>query len=190
MKSDIVYVERTNGSNHDGEAWIGKCFYSNSGLSIYFDGKGFKREKSHNSNYYDLDSGELYWISKVKKNGQDRHKFGKGLIYIDKSIVDEYLKIIGEENLPKSKFQIVELNNVPAKEKANEIENEIGESEFDSDLRFKNPKDLSDSELKDLIQYYEDLDMPSMYKKNRKEFIKSLNILKKEIENRFDSNLA
>lgn len=96
----------------------------------------------------------------------------------------DYLKLIGEENLPKNKFQIVELNNIPAKEKANEIENEIIETKFDSGLRFKNPKELSDFELKNLIQYYEDIDMTSLYKKNRKEFIKSFEDLKREIESR------
>src|SRR5690606_14881642 len=115
-------------------------------------------------------------------NGEDRHKFGKGLINIDKSVIDEYLKLIGEEKLPKNKFYIVELNNVPAKEKATEIENEIQEDKFDSNLRFKNPKELSDSELKELIQYYESFDAPAMYKKGRKAFIKNFDNLKQEIE--------
>lgn len=131
MKSDIIYVEKTNGSNHDGEAWIGKCTYSKSGLSIYFDGKGFKRQKGFSSNYYDLDTGEDYWISKVKTNGQDRHKFGKGIIKIDKNVVEEYLQLLNQESLEKNKFQVVELNNIAPIEKANQIENEkLEESEI------------------------------------------------------------
>ena len=191
MKSDIVYVEKANGSNHDGEAWIGRCTYSKSGLSIYFDGKGFKRGKNFSSNYYDLDNGEEYWISKVKKNGEDRHKFGKGKIQIDKSIVEEYLQIVNKEVLEKNKFLIVELNNVPAKEKANQIENEIlVEEEFNFDLRFKNSNDLSDLELDSLINHYENLDFPSLHKKARKAFLENLEDLKQQQIQRANKNLA
>jgi len=191
MKSDIVYVEKANGSNHDGEAWIGKCTYSKSGLSIYFDGRGFKRQKGFSSNYYDLDTGEYYWISKVKTNGEDRHEFGKGIIKIDKNIVEEYLQLIKQDLLEKSKFQVVELDNIPAKEKVNQIENEkLDEPEFDFDLRFRNSKDLSDSQIDGLIDYYENLDFQSIHKKARKEWLNSLEGLRQEQFQRMNSNLA
>ena len=112
------------------------------------------------------------------------------MIQIDKTVVEEYLQIIKKEALEKNKFQVVELNNIPAKEKANQIENEIlGENEFDFDLRFRNSKDLSDSQLNDLINQYENLDFPSLYKKNRKEFLIELENLRQEQIQRKDLNL-
>ncbi|GGC85794.1 hypothetical protein GCM10011508_11330 [Flavobacterium lutivivi] len=189
VKSDIIYIEKSNGSSHDGEAWIGKCFYSKSGASVYFNGKVFKKGQSFSGNHFDIETGENYWISKVKKNGEDRHRFGKGKINIDQSIVNEYLAIIGEEKLQKNKFILVQLDNQPAKQKATEIENEKFEMEFNSDLRLKNLKDLTNNELKSLIEYYEGFDFPSMYKKSRKEVIEALKNAKIELEER-QSNIA
>ena len=184
MKSDIVYVEIKTGTNHNGKAWIGKCFFSKSGQTIYFNGKVLQKGQGISSNYFDIENGNGYWISGVKKSGDDRHKFGNGLIEIDESIIAEYLKIIGETELRKNKFKIVNLNNVPAKEKATEILNEKYEAEFESTIRFKNPSDLTQIELENLIKYYNDLDLPKMYKKSRKEYIEELNNLEIELEKR------
>lgn len=184
MKTEIVYVEIETGSNHDGKAWIGKCFFSKTGQTIYFNGNVYRKGKGFSSNYLDIETGNGFWISGVKKNGTDRHRFGKGIIEIDESIVPEYLKIIGEAELQKNKFKIVKLDNVPAKEKATEILNEKYESEFDSSIRFKNSSDLTKIELENLIKYYNNLDIPKMYKKNRKEFIAELKHLEIELEKR------
>ncbi len=191
MKSDIIYVEKINGSNHDGCAWIGKCFYSKSGLSIYFDGKGFKREKNFSSNYYDLDTGEEYWISKVKKNGEDRHRFGKGIIQIDKNVIEEYLQIVKKEKLEKNKFSIVELNNIPAKEKATKIENEKSDYEdFNNSLRFKDVKTLTVTELESVIAYYNNFDLSDLYKKSRKGFKLHRQTLEIELKKRNNLKLV
>ncbi|QKJ63217.1 hypothetical protein [Flavobacterium sp. M31R6] len=185
MKSEIVYVEIETGANHDGLAQIGKCFFSKTGLTIYFNGNVYQKGgRGSAGNYYDIETGNGYWISGVKKNGTDRHKFGKGIIEIDESVIDEYLKIIGETELQKNKFKLVQLNNVPAKEKATEILNEKYEAEFDNSIRFKNPSDLTKIELENLIKYYNDFDLPKMYKKNRKEFIEELKNLEIELEKR------
>lgn len=185
MKSDIVYVEIKTGTNHNGKAWIGKCFFSKSGQTIYFNGKVLQKGQGISSNYFDIENGNGYWISGVKKNGTDRHKFGKGIIEIDKSVIEEYLQIIGENELKKNKFQLVELNNIPAKEKATEILNEKYEAESDNSIRFKKkPSDLTEIELKNLIDYYKEIDFTEMYKKNRKLYIEQLKELEIEKEKR------
>lgn len=185
MKSDIVYVEIKTGTNHNGKAWIGKCFFSKSGHTIYFNGKVLQKGQGISSNYFDIENGNGYWISGVKKNGEDRHKFGNGLIEIDEIIIADYLKIIGETELQKNKFKIVNLNNVPAKEKATEILNEKYDSEFDISIRFKKkPSDLTDNELDNLIKYYNEIDYTEMYKKNRKLYIEQLRDLETEQEKR------
>jgi hypothetical protein len=190
MKPELIYVEKSNGSNHDGDAWIGKCSYSKTGLSIYFDGKAFKKSRNFSSNYYDLDSGEEYWISGIKKDGSNRHKFGKGLINIDKSVIDEYLTIIGESNLSKTKFNVVELINIPNKELATEIENETKDDFFDFELRFKKPENLKDLELIELINYYDELDLNRIPKKSRKLFLEQRKKFQHELSRRKSSNLA
>ncbi|WP_281638241.1 hypothetical protein [Flavobacterium marginilacus] len=184
MKSEIVYVEIETGANHDGQAQIGKCFFSKTGKTIYFNGNVYQKGKGFSSNYFDIETGNGYWISGVKKNGTDRHKFGKGIIEIDQSIIAEYLKIIGETELQKNKFKLVNLNNIPSKTKATEILNEKYEAEFDSSIRFKNPTDLTKIELENLIKYYNEIDFSKLYKKNRKEYIEELKNLERELDKR------
>ena len=184
MKTDIVYVEIKNEANHDGKAWIGKCFFSKTKQTIYFNGNVYRKSKGFSSNYFDIESGNGFWISGVKKNGTDRHKFGKGLIEIDESIIEEYLKIINETELPKSKFKVVKLDNVPAKEKATEILNEKYEDDYDSSIKFKKPSDLNENELEQLIKHYNEMDFTELYKKNRKGYIEKLRELENEQEKR------
>jgi hypothetical protein len=49
----------------------------------------------------------LYWISGIKRNGQDRHWAGKGKIQIEKNIVNEYLLISGLEKLDLNKYELI-----------------------------------------------------------------------------------
>ncbi|MBF4519410.1 hypothetical protein IRZ71_23960 [Flavobacterium sp. ANB] len=184
MRSEIVYVETKTGVNHDEKAWIGKCFFSKTGQTIYFNGNIYKKGKGISSNYFDLETGISCWISGVKKNGNDRHKFGKGIIDIDVSIIEEYLNIIGEKELQKNKFKITELNNIPAKEKATEILNEKYEETFNDSIKLKKINNLTDNELTDLIEYYRGMDFTEMYKKNRKSYIEHFEELKSELEKR------
>lgn len=185
MKTDIVYVEIETGANHDGKARIGKCFFSKTGQTIYFNGNVYKKGKGFSSNYYDIETDTGYWISGVKKDGTDRHKFGKGIIEIDKSVVDDYLKIIGETELQKNKFKIVELNNIPEKGKATEILNEKYETEFNNSNRFKKKaSDLTKNELDNLIAYYKEVDITKLFKKSRKGYIDALKELRSEEDKR------
>jgi hypothetical protein len=41
--------------------------------------------------YSDIQTHDIYWISGIKKNGQDRHWSGSGKIMVDKNVVHEYM---------------------------------------------------------------------------------------------------
>ena len=88
MKIRIMYVELKTGYNDNGPAWIGNAYFSKSGKTIYFNGKAFHGGRR------ELISGDLYWISGVKKDGTDRHWAGGGKISIDKSVVKAYLEFV------------------------------------------------------------------------------------------------
>ena len=66
---DILYIELKSHHSDDGPAWIGRVEYSKSGQTIYFDDKAFASLKGAGSagNYYDIETGDEYWISGVKK---------------------------------------------------------------------------------------------------------------------------
>jgi hypothetical protein len=124
MQPKLMYVELKSGYADDGPAWIGMAFFSKTGRTIYFNGLVLKKGQGIKGNCYELQSGDEYWVSGIKERGGDRHWAGKGKIMVDKSILDEYLDFRGMYELNKQRYEIVELNNVPSKEWANEIENE------------------------------------------------------------------
>jgi len=103
---EIKYIELKTGYNDNGPAWIGNVKTSKSGKSLYFNNHGLGLFHGVKGNYIDVETGEEYWISNIKKNGEDRHWAGSGKIYIDRKIIYEYLSIIGEDKLNENKFQI------------------------------------------------------------------------------------
>ena len=123
MKTEIIYVELIDKFDHRGSAWIGFGHFSKSGRTVYFNDKVYARGRGISGNHVDIESGEECWISGVKKNGEDRHKHGSGKIHLDKSVIEDYLKIIGETILPKNKFILIDLDNDPNKALSQEIEN-------------------------------------------------------------------
>ncbi len=108
---NIKYIELKTGFSDDGPAWIGYVRESRSGCTIYFNGHAFQRYNGVSCNYYDIESGDDYWISGVKKHGTDRHWAGKGKIIIDRKAVEEYLKITGKTELDKTRFVIQDIDD-------------------------------------------------------------------------------
>ena len=171
MKTELKYIELVNGFSHDGPAWIGLASFSKSGKTVYFDGKAFQRVGSDRTggNFYDIESGNEYWISGVKKDMTDRHKFGGGKIFVEKRILNDYLQTIGETELPKSGYELTEVDTEKPIEKINELENEKLESpEFGTELHFKEPNELSDSEIEFVIAELIEDEKNGMYKKGRR----------------------
>lgn len=111
----ILYIEHKTNQNYKGKAWIGLSEFSKSGKTIYFNNKAFKKQTGivyaniNKSNYYYLETDECYWISGIKKNGQDRHQLGSGKILIDKNIVNHYLLLMKLNDLNLNKYKIVNI---------------------------------------------------------------------------------
>ena len=109
---NIKYIELKTGFNDDGPAWIGNVKESKSGRTSYFNNHAFQRYNGISGNYYDVESGEEYWISGVKKDGSNRHWAGKGKIVIDRKVVEEYLKITGKTDLDERLYIIQEIEDI------------------------------------------------------------------------------
>lgn len=119
MKSEIKYVELKTNYDHNGPAWIGLVFFSKSGKTIYFNGKAFQRIGSDRmrGNFYDIETLEEYWISGIKKDMADRHRFGNGKIKVEERILEEYLTFLNCNVLDKNKFELCRLNEeIPVRE--------------------------------------------------------------------------
>ena len=101
MKTRIMYIEYKQ--DLIGEAYIGLVTFSKSGRSIHYKGRTFQslNGKGFKSNYFDVETGEEYWISGCHKNGADRLYGERVPIYIDDDIREEYWTTI--RNQPENK---------------------------------------------------------------------------------------
>ncbi len=98
-----MYIENKSGENDlIGDARIGRVTFSKTGKSIHYNGKTFQTlsGRGFNANYFDVETGEQYWISGCKKDGSDR-LYGERLpIHIDEDARKEYWTEI--RNLPSN----------------------------------------------------------------------------------------
>ncbi len=90
-----------------GPTRIGRVTFSRSGRSIHYRGKTFETLKGDGfkANYFDVDTGEHYWVSGCRKDGMDA--LYSTDVEIDEDVLDEYwAKIRGmAENKHISKFR-------------------------------------------------------------------------------------
>jgi hypothetical protein len=70
----LRYIELKSGYSDDGPAWIGYVQESKSGRTLYFNDRGLMKLKGQRrgdsgGNYVDMETGESFWVSGVKKDG-------------------------------------------------------------------------------------------------------------------------
>lgn len=107
----LRYIELKSGYSDNGPAWIGYVKESKSGRTLYFNGRGLMKLKGQRrgdsgGNYVDMETGESFWVSGVKKNGQDRHWAGSGKVLVEATAVAEYLETINAKTLDASRCEI------------------------------------------------------------------------------------
>ena len=124
MIRDLMYIELKTGHHDDGPAWIGYVVASKSGRTVYFNDHAFQRHNGIQGNYIDVESGDEYWLSGVKKRESNRHWAGRGKIMVDRRAVDALLAILGETELPKKRFEVIELEDRFPTERVRELLNE------------------------------------------------------------------
>ena len=84
-----MYIEdKSNGIV--GDARIGRVTFSKTGRSLYYDGMTFQslNGQGFKSNYFDIETGDEYWISGCKKDGTDA--LYSTNVEIDDDVWDEY----------------------------------------------------------------------------------------------------
>ena len=106
MKSRIMYIEH-KGAGLTGEARIGRVEFSKTSKSIHYNGQTFQTlgGTGFKSNYFDIESGDEYWISGCHKDGNDRLYSERTPIYLDKEVQEEYW--IEIRNMPEMVGRIV-----------------------------------------------------------------------------------
>lgn len=107
----LRYIELKSGHSDEGPAWIGYVSASKTGRTLYFNGRGLMKLKGQRrgeagGNYVDMETGESFWVSGVKKNGEDRHWAGSGKVLLEAEAVSEYLLAIGAKTIDKSRCEV------------------------------------------------------------------------------------
>jgi hypothetical protein len=83
-----MWIERKDGLA--GPARVGRVTFSKSRKSIHYKGKTFHTLAGHGfkANYFDVETGEEYWISGCRKDGRDA-LYGTD-VEIDDDVREEY----------------------------------------------------------------------------------------------------
>ena len=94
MKSRIMYIELKAEPN--GPARIGRVEFSKTGRTLTYRGRSFQSLKgaASKANYFDVESGEHYWISGPRKDGADRLYASSKPVQIDDDVREEYWTVI------------------------------------------------------------------------------------------------
>ena len=91
-----MYIEdKSDGLN--GSARIGRVTMSKSGRSLNYGGRTFQSlgGQGFKANYFDVESGDHFWISGPRKDGKDRLYEGSAKpVEIDADVSDEYWRDI------------------------------------------------------------------------------------------------
>ena len=127
MINDLMYIELKTGHSDDGPAWIGYVKTSKSKKTIYFNDHAFQKCIGNFANYRDVESGEAYWISGLKKRESNRHWAGHGKIAVDRRAVGEYLSLIGCTELPSHLFDVIDIEDSFPVERVHSLLNEKAE---------------------------------------------------------------
>lgn len=94
-RSKIMYIEEKS-QGLEGDARIGRVYFSKSGKTLYYRGLRFQSLKGSGfkANYFETESGEYYWISGARKDQSDRLYGGRQGVVVDADVKDEYLLYI------------------------------------------------------------------------------------------------
>ncbi|WP_444901368.1 hypothetical protein ACJJIG_17630 [Microbulbifer sp. SSSA007] len=94
-RSKIMYIEDKSGGL-EGEARIGRVYLSKSGKTLYYRGMKFQSLKGSGfkANYFEVESGDHYWISGPRKDKNDHLYGGNSGVEIDNDVHEEYRQYI------------------------------------------------------------------------------------------------
>lgn len=104
----LKYIELKSGFGGRGPAWIATVELSKSKTTVYFNGRALCRAKGGglSGNYFDIETGEEYWVSGAKKNGEDRHWSGSGRVLVEAAALEEYLRFRNAQSLDPKHYEV------------------------------------------------------------------------------------
>jgi hypothetical protein len=91
MKPRIMYIEN-KAEGLTGSACIGLVTFSKTGRTLYYRGRAFRSLKGRGfkANYYEIATGDPYWISGPHRDGADRLYGERTPVLIDEDVRSAY----------------------------------------------------------------------------------------------------
>lgn len=105
MPARIMYVQLKSGYNADrGPAWISRVQFTRTWRSAYFHGRTLRRvtgtaQANFDSNFYDIDTGEEFWISGPKRDRTDG-RYSSQQPIVEEDVRAEYEAFLAGAPLP------------------------------------------------------------------------------------------
>ena len=86
----IMYIEYKGEGLH-GSAWIGRVNFTRTGATLRYRDKSFQSlgGDGYKANYFDVETGEHYWISGPRRDGTDRLYKSDWPVEIDEDVREE-----------------------------------------------------------------------------------------------------
>lgn len=97
LRRRVMYVENKYGDIDGIPGRIGWVTFSKTGLTVYYRNRTLRRVRGGKfaTNHVDVETGEAYWVSGVKKDGQDAHYARHIQVVVDEDAKEEYARQIG-----------------------------------------------------------------------------------------------
>lgn len=96
MQRRVMYLEKKNGLIDGAAGRIGWVSFSKTGQTVYYRDRTLQKAKGGGirGNFFDVETGDEYWVSGVKQRGSNAHPAESGAsIQIDADAKDEYRSI-------------------------------------------------------------------------------------------------
>jgi hypothetical protein len=94
LQRRVMYVENKDGLIDGAQGRIGWVSFSRTGQTVYYRGRTLQKGSGSSGNFFDVESGEEYWVSGVKQRGSNAHPAERSVgIQVDPDALDEYRSI-------------------------------------------------------------------------------------------------
>lgn len=93
MKRQLMYIENKSGDVDGARARVGWVTFSKTGRTVYYQGKSLQRANETEGHHLDVENGDEYWVSSVKKPSSNGHYVVPVDIEVDDDALKEYQRI-------------------------------------------------------------------------------------------------
>ncbi len=95
-----MYLQIKTGYDTDlGPAWISRVRFSKTWRTAYWRGRTLARFAGHDSNFYDVDTREEFWMSGPKRDETDG-RYSNALPRVDEDAQEVYAAFLNGASLP------------------------------------------------------------------------------------------